>query len=121
VRTAAGQLAHALPAVNAVRAESQNLIVESNSLVEFLTPDLYLVVLDFAQRDFKVSSRRLLDRADACIVIERPMQDPMWSEISPAAWSGKPRFPVLPPQYVTPALAAFVDARVAAGSAAASA
>jgi len=49
VRTATGQLADAMPSVREVYAASRNLIVESNSIVEFLTPDLYLVVLDFAK------------------------------------------------------------------------
>src|ERR1035438_10256322 len=35
VRTATGQLANAVPAVHEVRAASRNLIVESNSIVEF--------------------------------------------------------------------------------------
>ena len=114
VRTATGQLASALPAVHEVQANSRNLIVESNSIVEFLTPDLYLVVLDFAQRDFKASSRRFLSRADACVVIEREIPEPLWSGVARGSWDGKPRFPVQPPQYVTPALAAFVNGRLLA-------
>jgi len=118
VRTAMGQLANALPAVREVCAASQNLIVESNSIVEFVTPDLYLVVLDFAQEDFKASSRRFLGRADACVVVEREMPEPRWTGVARGAWEGKPRFAVRPPQYVTAELAAFVDARLlAAGSA----
>jgi hypothetical protein len=114
VRTATGQLANALGVVREVRAASRNLIVESNSIVEFLTPDLYLVVLDFAQSDFKVSSRRFLGRADACIVIERGVLQPQWSGVDPESWEGKPRFAVRPPQYVTAALAAFVNERLLA-------
>jgi hypothetical protein len=119
VRTATGQLANALPAVREVRAASRNLIVESNSIVEFLMPDLYLVVLDFAQGDFKASSRRFLGRADACVVIERGIPEPLWADVARDSWDGKPRFPVRPPQYVTPALAAFVNGRLLATGAAA--
>ena len=122
VRTAMGQLANALPAVREVCAASQNLIVESNSIVEFVTPDLYLVVLDFAQEDFKASSRRFLGRADACVVVEREMREPRWTGVARGDWEGKPRFAVRPPQYVTAELAAFVDARLlAVGSAGVSA
>jgi hypothetical protein len=120
VRTATGQLANALPAVREVCAASRNLIVESNSIVEFLTPDLYLVVLDFAQGDFKASSRRFLGRADACVVIERGIErgipEALWNGVPRDSWEGKPRFAVRPPQYVTPALAAFVNGRVLAGA-----
>jgi hypothetical protein len=114
VRTATGQLANALPAVQEIRAASRNLIVESNSIVEFLTPDLYLVILDYAQGDFKASSRRYLNRADACVVIERDMRAPLWNGVARDAWEGKPRFGVRPPQYVSAALAAFVNERLAA-------
>jgi len=125
VRTATGQLGSALPAVREVHAASRNLIVESNSLVEFLTPDLFLMVLDFAQKDFKASSRRFLGRADAFVVIERGMRQPIWNDISLDSWNSKPRFAVRPPQYVTAALAAFVNERLltpgASGGGAASA
>jgi len=121
VRTATGQLANALPALREVRAASRNLIVESNSIVEFMPPDLYLVVLDFVKEDFKASSRRFLGRADACVLIERPTQDPVWNGVPSGSWEGKPHFPVRPPQYMTAALAAFVNERLlAAGSAAGS-
>jgi hypothetical protein len=114
VRTAMGCLVNALPAVDEIRFASANLIVESNSIVEFLQPDLYLVVLDFAQADFKASSRRFLSRADACIIVERSPGAPLWTGVVDPSWEGKPRFSIRPPQYVTPALAAFVDARLAA-------
>jgi hypothetical protein len=109
VRTATGHLENALPAIRAIYAASDNLIVESNSIVEFLSPDLYLVVLDFAQADFKTSTQRFLRRANACVTIERDMP-PQWKDVTQDAWEGLPRFVVCPPQYVTPELAAFVEA-----------
>jgi len=108
VRTAAGQLRHALPAVREVAAASRNLIIESNSIVEFLDPDLYLVVLDFAKQDFKASSARFLGRADACILVARQGDVPEWPKVAHEVWRGKPRFVARPPDYVTPLLAAFV-------------
>ncbi len=108
VRTAMGQLENALPAILDVQADSPNLIVESNSIVEFLKPDLFLMVLDVSQPDFKASSRRLLDRADACVIVGSVLTEPLWNGVAPGSWQSKPRFPVQPPQYVTAALAAFV-------------
>jgi len=108
VRTAMGQLANALPAIRQIQAASQNLIVESNSLVELLPPDLFLVILDFAQSDFKASALRVLSRADACVVIERDVQ-PVWD----GDWQHKPRFTVRPPDYVSAGLVEFVEHRLA--------
>jgi hypothetical protein len=115
VRTAMGQIENALPSVRKVRESSRNLIVESNSIVEYLKPDLFLMVMDFAQADFKSSSRRLLDRADACIVIHGGSLAPPWSDLA-GAWESKPQFTAEPPQYVTAALAAFVAASGTSGN-----
>ncbi|MGO4884207.1 MAG: hypothetical protein ACLP59_25815 [Bryobacteraceae bacterium] len=118
LRTAAGQLANAMPALHEVYASSRNLIVESNSIVEFVAPDVYLVVLDAAQRDFKESTRRFLSLAHACVVIERGTRAPAWTDVARDCWEGKPSFRVTPPQYVTAALAAFVNEKLLeAGSA----
>ena len=117
VRTAMGRLRMRMPAVREVQAASENLIVESNSIVEFLQPDLYLMVLDSAQADFKASSRRLLDRADACVVVKRGIRQPPWNGLPRDSWDNKPRFWAEPPQYVADALAEFVNARLMAVSA----
>ena len=116
VRTAAGQLERALPAIREVLAASGNVIMESNSILEFLAPSLYLAVLDFEQADFKPSSLRFLGRADACVVIDRQIGEPRWKGVNRRSWESKPQFRVRPPQYVTAALAAFVNGRLAAVS-----
>ena len=115
-RTAAGQISNCVPAIRELCSSSRNVIIESNSIVEFLKPDAYLVVLDFAQRDFKVSCRRFLSRADACVVIEHGFREPLWSGVAPEIWERKPRFPVRPPQYVTAALTEFVNGRLLAAA-----
>ena len=49
---------------------ARNVIIESNSVLKFLRPDLYLTVLDPSTADFKNSAREFLDRADAVILHE---------------------------------------------------
>ncbi len=44
------------------------VIVESNSLLQFLKPSLYFAVVDPAKEDFKDSARAALDRADALVL-----------------------------------------------------
>ena len=68
VRTEQGRLAEAMPTVRRRLAESKNVILESNSIVKFVRPDLYLTVLDPANADFKKSAQEFLDRADAVIL-----------------------------------------------------
>jgi len=44
-----------------------NVIVESNSLLQFVKPSLYVTVLDATRDDFKDSARLMLDRADVFV------------------------------------------------------
>lgn len=108
LRTAQGQLGHAVPAFRQILESSEHLIVESNSLMQFFQPDLYLVVLDFSKEDFKESARRYLDRADAVISLERKKLWP-WRKVSPKLSQDKPEFPAKAPHYVTPELVFFVQ------------
>jgi len=55
--------------------DSPPLILESNSLMQFLKPSLYFAVIDPAREDFKDSARVALDRADA-LVLRGSMDDP---------------------------------------------
>ena len=68
VRTEQGHLAEAMPRVRTIFAAAENVIVESNSILRFLKPDLYLTVLDPATEDFKSSAQQFLDRADAVLL-----------------------------------------------------
>ena len=84
------------------------MIVESNSVMELVQPDVFLMLLDFSCEDFKPSSLRFLDRADAFVVIDRGINAPLWADVARGIWDGKPQFLVKPPRYVTRALADFV-------------
>lgn len=79
LRTKQGFLAEGLPllrealreveAVESAHAPvSRNLIVESNSLLQFWAPVLYLMVVDPRKVDFKDSARAQLDRASAIVL-----------------------------------------------------
>jgi hypothetical protein len=105
-RTAAGNLAEALPALRRLWESSEHTIIESNSILQFVKPDLYLAVLDFAVADFKDSSRRYLDRADAIVAVSNPM--PAWTNVHDSLWRGKPIFHAAPPGYENPNLSALV-------------
>jgi hypothetical protein len=111
VRTRQGMLAEAMPRVRQELAAAENAIVESNSVMRFLRPDLYLTVLDPATADFKSSAQEFLDRADAVIVHEGS-GDVAWTNVSLKPVAAKPTFHIRPPQYVTPELIEFVRQRI---------
>src|SRR5207253_9612578 len=73
VRTEQGRLAEAMPKVRQTIASAENVILESNSILKFLRPDLYLTVLDPSTADFKTSAQEFLDRA-AAIILHEPAQ-----------------------------------------------
>jgi hypothetical protein len=63
LRTRQGQLAEAMPALRRLMSGAANLMIESNSVLDFLTPDLYFAVLHPGREDFKPSALRHLSRA----------------------------------------------------------
>lgn len=94
LRTRVGELGFAMPALRRVIARSPFLILESNSVLQFLRPTLYLVVVDPATPDFKDSSRLYLDRADAFLLphSSATLQTSAWDKVAPRLLSHRPRF-----------------------------
>jgi molybdopterin-guanine dinucleotide biosynthesis protein len=68
LRTQQGRLAEALPRVREALDYSGHLILESNSILRFLRPDCYMVVLEPGNADFKESLRTHISRADALVL-----------------------------------------------------
>jgi hypothetical protein len=97
VRTPGGGLGEAMPKLRRLVVQAENAIVESNSLLQFMKPDLCLMVVDGAVADFKPTSRRFLDRADALIVTsDAPLA---WPDVPNALYGSKPRFSAPAPAY----------------------
>lgn len=113
VRTEQGRLAEAMPALRDRWKDAPNVIIESNSVMKFLHPDLYLTVLDPGTADFKTSAREFLDRADAAILHETEV-DTAWESVSLKPVSRQPLFRIHPPQYVTSELVEFVRSHLTA-------
>ena len=101
LRTKQGFLAEGLPLLRTAlrpigadaRGETVPLILESNSLLQFLKPSLYFAVVDPAKGDFKESARVVLDRADALVL--RGSRDlrsssPVWTQLRSRLLGQKP-------------------------------
>ena len=118
VRTEQGRLADAMPRVRQIIADAENVVLESNSILNFLSPDLYVTVLDPATRDFKKSAQEFLQRANAVILHNGvrgkhgQSEKAAWQEISLDQLAGKPIFRVQPPPYLTPEIVEFVKSRL---------
>ena len=71
------------------------VILESNTLLQFLKPSLFLMVLDPSKADFKDSAKLQMDRASA-FVLRQPLQTPdsavAWASLPLQLLRGKPQF-----------------------------
>jgi len=101
-----------MPRVRQLIAGAENVILESNSVLRFLRPDVSLSVLDPGVSDFKESALRYLDRVDAVVVPESGLQVAAWSGVSLKLVEGKPKFVMRPPEYCAAELVEFVRERV---------
>ena len=111
VRTEQGRLAEAMPTLRHRLATPRNVIIESNSVLKFLRPDLYLTVLDPATADFKNSAREFLDRADA-VILHQNAGDTAWQAVSLKPVASQPIFRITPPDYVTPEIVSYVRSKL---------
>ncbi|MGH9521102.1 MAG: hypothetical protein ACRD3E_01070 [Terriglobales bacterium] len=112
VRTQQGRLAEAMPAVR--KRLHGNVIIESNSIMKFLRPDLYLTVLDPAVADFKRSALDFLDRADAVLLHDADVT--AWNGVSKKLIAGKPVFRITTERYVSEEVVNFVRDFLVPGS-----
>ena len=111
VRTEQGRLAEAMPALRAKLAGADSVIFESNSILKFVRPDLYLTVLDPSHTDFKISAREFLDLAHA-VILREAKDDATWKGVSLKPVGDKPVFPIAAPPYVTREIVEFVRSRL---------
>jgi hypothetical protein len=112
VRTRQGDLAEAMPRVRALIAESENVILESNSVLRFLKPDVFVTVLDPRVKDFKGSALRYLDRADA--VVMPAATEAGWEGVAAGLIARARRFEMTAENYCSAELVEFVAGRLAA-------
>jgi hypothetical protein len=93
LRTKQGFLAEGMPLLRKALHESENdsqgtkasIILESNTLLQFLKPSLYLMVLDPSKIDFKESAKLQMDRASGFV-----LRQPMDTAKNAAVWQGLP-------------------------------
>jgi hypothetical protein len=112
VRTRQGNLAEAMPRIRKEMERAENVVIESNSVMRFLRPDVYLSVLDPTVEDFKDSARLYLDRADAVLAPEGVLGRPEWKGVSLKLVKGTRVLAIRPPVYVTAEIVQFVAARI---------
>ena len=106
LRTKQGYLAEGMPllreALASIRERAKddgacdavNVMIESNSLLQFVQPSLYVTVFDASREDFKNSARQMLDRADVFVfrrgLDENEVSQPSWLQLPAQLLRQKP-------------------------------
>jgi hypothetical protein len=105
------QMPQAARYVERLAANGAHLIIESNRIIEYLQPDLYLLALDFSVKDFKDSARRLFSRADGYVVSGAAPAPPLWDGVPLDRLKQRPMYEILPPDYRPRGLTSDIRAR----------
>ncbi len=93
-----------MPEVLPIIVDSENTIIESNTVRRFLDPDLTAMVLNGTVPELKTSSLWFLEKANVLVTTSA---DPLaWPRIPEILLQNKPRFLALPPLYES---AAFIE------------
>lgn len=107
LRVLEGRLQDALPLAADRWGADANVLIESNSVLDYLEADVYLPVIDASVEDYKPSALRLLPRADALAVVGGELNQ------RTAQCDGSRRFAIAAPEYCSPEIVAFVRDRLA--------
>ena len=116
VRTRRGHLVEAMPRILAEINQAENVIIESNSVLGFLEPDVYASVLDAEVVDFKASALMYLERADAVLLPASLSELPTWTDVPLCLIERIPKFRIMPPSYCSDEFVAFVVQKLVKGS-----
>jgi hypothetical protein len=111
IRVEPGRIGDLMTVLEPLLDASPSVIIESNSILEFVNPDLVLFVLRFDVSEFKSSAHALLSRADAVVEVNRVAGRPSF-EAARRLLAHKKAFPVSDPDYMSPDLLRYLSTRL---------
>jgi hypothetical protein len=113
MRARGGNLARALPGLLEALEGDEHVIIESNSILAFLKPAVFLLVMGESRRDLKASARQFLGRVDAFVTVRPDLEPRARPATSLPMPEDKPVFPVSVGEWSNPELCCFVGERLA--------
>jgi hypothetical protein len=87
-------------------------IIESNRIVNVIRPDLFIMVLRYDIGEFKDSALRALKQANAAVVVNSNLTQPLWKGVEPEALSNIPLFATADPRMLPQGFLDFVQSRL---------
>jgi hypothetical protein len=110
VRAREGVIATAVHQLLSAIQSDPFVIIESNRILQFIRPDLYVLVLRYDVEDFKDSARETLCRADAIVAVNYRSSSTVWKGLEIPA--SIPLFKTTDPQRIPEGLIDFLDSRL---------
>jgi hypothetical protein len=102
----------AMARIQPILLSSSFVIIESNWILRYLQPDIYIIVLKYDVDDFKKSARETLGRAHAAVAVRPDSSPPAWREFVHEGISGIPVFSTSDPLIVPVGLVDFVRSKI---------
>jgi molybdopterin-guanine dinucleotide biosynthesis protein len=88
------------------------VIIESNYILKFIRPDLYVLVLRRDVEEFKDSAKETLGQADAAVLLNPHSSFPAWNGIPEDAFQNIPVFAVTDLENIPQGLIDLVQSRI---------
>jgi hypothetical protein len=112
VRGGADNLESAIQRLMPILLSSRFVLIESNRILRFIQPDLYILVLRYDIEDFKLSARETLSRADVIVAVNSGSSLPAWNDVLQDALRRIPVFRIPDLQSIPKELVDFVRSRL---------
>lgn len=106
------RLSQAIPQIHREIASSQNVIIESNSILDHLEPDVYALVLNPEAADFKDSARRHIIRANALLLPLECLEESSRRGLLPSLPESVAAFQIGPPNWSSHEFTSFIAGRL---------
>ena len=88
------------------------VIVESNCILQYIQPDLYIMVLRSDVEDFKESARATIGKASAVVLVNCHSSPPAWESLVRKKTAGMPTFTTPDPAILPPGLIDLVRSKI---------
>ena len=108
----AEQMEAAIPAVMEIINSEHYVVIEGNSVLDFIAADFSILVLNSGVAEFKESARRILSRSDAFVIVCESAEAPEWEKLLESAPKNTPRFETGDPKIFPPALTELLRSRI---------
>jgi hypothetical protein len=112
VRIGDDGLEPAMPRLLQTIQSSPFVMIESNRILRYVRPDIYIMVLRYDVADFKESARETLRQAHAILAINWSSSFPAWKGISQETLAGIPLFTATDPSVIPAGLLDLVGNRL---------